>query len=138
MSMSKELATYGDVKAVLDRVLQQKEQMYYKLPTFKAAMRWRYRMYHYRALLRKQEAIRLGLPNIQMATPYDALQCVAIDAMGTLLIKFNEVEGKLSDAKGNSVDVKVDLNVPATVQDADAELIAELKSSVEKLGKDPL
>jgi hypothetical protein len=133
MSMSNELATYADVKAVLDKVLDCRQPLHYKLRSYKAAMRWRYRVYHFRKLLRKQDAIRLHMKDIQVATPYDGLQIAVADMNGLLLIKFSEIEGELSDTVGNIIPVTITHILPET-SDPDQALIDDLKAEVLKDG----
>lgn len=131
MSMSKELATYADVKAVLDAVVAKREPLQYKLPSFKAAHRWRHRFYYFRKLLRAQEAIRTGLKDIQLSTPYDGIQVAVVDDKGTLLLKYAEIEGVLTDSKGEPVPIAIDHHT-GMVSDPDEDLLNELKSQVVK------
>lgn len=131
MSMSKEIAAYADVKAILDKVLEARGNLIYKLPTYKKAMHWRYRAYHFRKLIRKQEAARLGMKDLQIATQYDGLQFIAYDINGSLLIKFSEVEGVLSTPDGEAIPVTIDHSTPMQeLSDPDRELIEDLRQEI--------
>lgn len=131
MSMSKEIATYADVKAIFDKMLETKQDLKYKLPSMKAAHRWRYRAYYYRKLLRKQDAIRLGMKDIQVATPYDGIQIIDFDINGTLLLKFAAIEGKLMTADEQPVPVSIDLEkAKKDTKDPDQQLIDSLKEEI--------
>lgn len=138
MSLSKQIATYADVQAIFDKVVELKQPLKYKLANYKTAYRWQLRAYHFRTLLQKQEAARLKLDNYQVSTPYDALQISHYDQNGTLLIKYQEVEGKLMDEADVPVSVQVNKDgTAALTADPDQELIEELKQQVLP-DKDPL
>ena len=72
MGLSKSLAMYGDVKAVLDKVCENGSAVI-KFPTPAKASSFRQRCYYYRKLLHNQQAELRGLYASNTSTPYDHL-----------------------------------------------------------------
>lgn len=101
MPLSKNINQYQDIKRVLDTAVANGGARY-KLPSDKAAVRWRLRAYYYRKLL--QVSLQEGniIPGYTPATPYDMMQ-LTLDGP-IVIIKLKVEEGELLDEAGNPID----------------------------------
>lgn len=111
MAQTSNTHEYADVKAVLDAALAAGGARY-TLPTKSAAIRWRFRAYYYRDLLRKLENERLGnLPGYRATTPYDGW-AIRIEGTGEkntphdVLIKIVAPLGNLKSLDGTPLSIE--------------------------------
>lgn len=108
MAQSTNLLLYRDVQAVLDAILTAGGGTY-ELADRKAAIRWRFRAYFYRALVRKAKRKELDLPDdaFDPSTPYDNIVIdKPTDGQLTLRIVTDPITGKLKDLEGRVMKVK--------------------------------
>lgn len=108
MALSKSLASYTDVKAILDACVRAGGGRY-RLETAGRATQWRHRANAYRNLLRKQHQV---VESIVPPTPYDHLIFrIYKEDPTVVVIEVNAPTGQLEGFDGKPLDTTVTAEV---------------------------
>lgn len=121
MAQTTNIHMYVDVAQVLDAALAAGGALY-KLEDRKAAIRWRFRAYYYRALLMKEQA-KLLPEGATPRTPYDHLT-INLEGNGCK-IEIIHPTGQLTSLDGKPLDVaKPAIAAPYISSEEEDELLA--------------